>query len=207
MSLGMNKESLRPIPGAAGFSLLELLIAMSITLAVMVAASTLLATSLRIRTRENTRSDALAAAQRALNILSREIGNSGYGLADNGIIAADSNATSIRVRANLDNDTNLNDPDEDVRYVFQGSPNNVIVRFDNFVAAPGNLVVLANNITSLTFKYYDVNGSETTNYPSAERIRVDVSVDLPAGPEQPASVVHLQSDVALRNATNTLMEF
>lgn len=207
MSLGMNRESLKPTKGPAGFSLLELLIAMSITLAVMVAASTLLASSLRIRTRENTRSDALAAAQRALNILSREIGNSGYGLADNGIITADSGVNSIRVRANLDNDTTLAEPDEDVRYVYQGPPNNVIVRFDNYVAAPGNLVVLANNITNLTFKYYDAGGLETTNYNNAERIRMDVSVDLPAGPEQPASVVHLQSDVALRNGINTLKEF
>src|SRR5712691_11495605 len=89
----------------AGFSLLELTIAMGITLAVMAAATTLLATSLRTRSRENTRSDALASAQRALNIMSREIGNSGYGLTDNGIVTADSSANSIRVRANLNNDT------------------------------------------------------------------------------------------------------
>ncbi len=207
MNIGMNIESLNPTKRPTGFSLLELLIAMSITLAVMVAASTLLASSLRVRTRENTRSDALAAAQRALNILSREVGNSGYGLADNGIIAADSGVSSIRIRANLDNDATLSEPDEDVRYVYQGVPNNVIVRFDNFGASPGNLVVLATNITNLTFKYYDVNGIETTTYNNAERIRLDVSVDLPAGPEQPASVVHLQSDVALRNAKNTLGQF
>jgi prepilin-type N-terminal cleavage/methylation domain-containing protein len=203
----MNRKSLKPTTGSSGFSLLELLIAMSITLAVLVAASTLLVSSLRIRTRENTRSEALAATQRALNILSREIANSGYGLADNGIIAADSGVGSIRIRANLDNDTTLNEPDEDVRYVFQGVPNNVIVRFDNFVAPPGNVVVLANNITNLTFKYYDLNGAQTTDYTTVERIRMDVTVDLPAGPQQPASVVHLQSDIALRNAKNTLEQF
>jgi len=203
----MNREPLKLTKNSWGFSLLELLIAMTITLAVMVAASTLLASSLRIRSRENTRSEALAAAQRALNILSREIGNSGYGLADNGIIAADSGVSSLRIRANLNNNTTLNEADEDVRYVFQGAPNNVIVRFDNFVAPPANLVVLANNITNLTFRYFDVNGLETSDYSIAERVRMDVSVDLPAGPEQPASVVHLQSDIALRNANATLEKF
>ena len=69
-----------------GFSMLELMIAMTITLTVMVAASTLLASSLHTRMRENLRSDALAAAQRGLNSMSREIGNSGYGLTDNGKI-------------------------------------------------------------------------------------------------------------------------
>lgn len=201
-----NRECQIKATQQRGFSLLELLIGMTITLAVMAAASTLLATSLRTRTRENTRSDALAAAQRALNIMSREIGNSGYGLTDNGIITLDSGVNSIRVRANLDNDNSLGDPDEDVRYVFQLT-NRAIVRFDNFVAPPGNLVVLASNITDLQLKYYDANGIETANYNTAERITIDVSVDLPAAPEQPASIVHLQSDVALRNAPKTLEQF
>src|SRR6266545_6949155 len=103
----------------AGFSILELLIAMTITLAMMAAASTLLATSLHTRTRENLRSDALASAQRALNIMSREIGNAGYGLTDNGIVLADSTADSIRIRANLNNDASLAQTDEDVRFIFQ----------------------------------------------------------------------------------------
>ena len=60
---------------SGGFSLLELLIAMVITMALMTAASTLLANALRIRSRENQKSDALADTQRALNIMSREIAN------------------------------------------------------------------------------------------------------------------------------------
>ena len=178
---------------------------MAIMLVVMVGASTLLATSLRTRTRENLRSDALAAAQRALNIMSREIGNSGYGLTDNGIVLADSTAASIRVRANLNNDAGLDGIDEDVRFIFQAA-NNVIVRFDNSPSSNGNSVVLASNITSLTFTYLDADGGGATEA-TAEKIRINVSVNLPAGPEQPASVIGLVSEVALRNAPNTLQQF
>lgn len=188
----------------AGFSLLELLIAMTITLAAMVAASTLLASSLRTRTRENLRSDALAAAQRSLSIISREIGNSGYGLTDNGIIAADSSATSIRVRANLNNDSDLGDVDEDVRFVYQ-SANSEIVRYDNSTAA-GQRSVLETNITSLTITYLNTAGTAVA-VGSAERISIEVLVNLPAGPEQPAGVVRLISQVALRNAPTTLQQF
>ena len=189
----------------AGFSLLELLITMAIMLVVMVGASTLLATSLRTRTRENLRSDALAAAQRALNIMSREIGNSGYGLTDNGIVLADSTVASIRVRANLNNDAGLDGIDEDVRFIFQPA-NNAIVRFDNSPPPNGNSVVLASNITSLTFIYLNAAGGGATEA-TAEKIRINVSVNLPAGPEQPASVIGLVSEVALRNAPNTLQQF
>ena len=185
-----------------GFSLLELTIAMGICLAVMAAATTLLATSLRTRSRENTRSDALASAQRALNIMSREIGNSGYGLTDNGIVTADSAVPySIRVRANLNNDADVSDTDEDVRFVFQ-SANGSIVRVDNAVGS----VVLASNIKGLTITYLDMSGNGATAA-TAERVNIDVLVDLPAGLQQPHSVVHLVSDVALRNGPGTLQQF
>lgn len=189
--------------------MLELLIAMTITLAVMAAASTLLATSLRTRTRENARSDALAATQRALHLMSREIGNSGYGLTDNGIVLADSSSTSIRVRANINNNNTLADADEDVRYIYQAA-NQAIVRFDNFPSPTGSTVVLANRIDSLTLTYWDVNGVQITNpanYGLSERITIEVRVNLPAGPEQPATVIRLASDIALRNAPTTLQRF
>lgn len=200
-----NKRLQKNAATEAGFSILELLIAMIITLAVMVAASTLLATSLRTRTRENLRSNALASAQRALNIMSREVGNSGYGLTDNGIVVADSSNGSIRIRANLNNDTLLDQADEDVRFIFQ-SANKAIVRFDNAPVPNGSSVVLASNITGLTLTYLDATGGAATPT-TAERIRINLSVDLPAGPEQPGSVVGLVSDVALRNAPNTLQQF
>jgi prepilin-type N-terminal cleavage/methylation domain-containing protein len=206
----MNGQHLqRSTNSQSGFSLLELLIAMTITLAVMTAATTLLATSFRVNTQENTRSDALAATQRALNNLSREIGNTGYGLMDNGIVIADSSASSIRVRSNLNNNNTLAEADEDVRYVFQ-STNRAIVRFDNFPLPNGTAAVLATNINSMTLTYRDINGAAITNsadYGNAETVTIDIRVDLPAGPEQPASVVRLVSDVALRNAPNTLKRF
>lgn len=185
----------------SGFSILELIIAMTITLAVMAAASTLLAQSLRTRTRENLRSNALAAAQRAMNIMSREIGNSGYGLTDNGIVTADSGSQSIRFRANLNNNTDLNQVNEDLRFVYQPA-NRAIVRVDN----AGDSAVLATNITGLTIEYLTVTGA-TTAPATAERVRIDVRVDLPAGPGQPAGIVRLLSDVAIRNAPNTLQQF
>src|SRR4026209_149423 len=119
MSSSNNKNT------SGGFSLLELLIAMVITMALMTAASTLLANALRVRSRENQKSDALADTQRALNIMSREIANSGFNLTNNGLVPADSGLNSIRVRANLnkfdfsagvldDSRNNVQDEEEDI---------------------------------------------------------------------------------------------
>ena len=61
----------------AGFSLLELMVAMSLSLSVLGIGSVLLASSFNVRSREDRKSDAVADVQRALNIMTREISNSG----------------------------------------------------------------------------------------------------------------------------------
>ena len=195
-----------------GFSILELMIALTLTLIVMSAATTLLATSLRTRTRENKRSEALTDAQRALSMMSREIGNSGYGLDGNGIAAGDSGSASIRVRADLNNNLILAgadlEADEDVRYVFQ-SNNRTIVRYSPLPA--GNLpTVMAYDVTFMQLTYFDANGvaiTDSSQYKNAERVTVEIRVELPATGGIPASIVGLVSDVALRNAPNTLEQF
>jgi len=184
--------------------LLELLVAMMISLTVLTAATSLLTRSLGTRSRENLRSEALAATQRGLNIMSREIGNAGFGLNDNGIITPDSTATSIRVRADLNNNWALSERDEDVRYIYQ-SANQVIARFD--AAVGGAPVSLASGVSAMTLTYWDAANlviANPANYVNAERVTIDISVNLPAGTNQPASVVRMVSDVALRNSPSTL---
>lgn len=199
--------------GERGFSLLELFIALTVTLLIMAAATTLLATSLRTRTRENKRSEALADVERALSMMTREIGNTGYGLTTNGIATLDSSATSIRVRANLDNNSTLafsdSEADEDVRYVWQTN-NRTIVRFSPLPAPDGNTSVMAYDVTFMQLSYYDANGvviANSAQYDQAERVRIEIRIELPATMGTPASVVGLVSDVALRNAPATLEEF
>jgi prepilin-type N-terminal cleavage/methylation domain-containing protein len=142
-----------------GFSLMELLIAVSIVLVVMGVTSGLLSGSFNVRARENQRSDALADSQRALNIMTREIANSGFGLSDNGIVAADSGVDSIRVRANLNafdrKATSLlvNDRNEDVKYsLWSDNGASYIVRLD--IGTQNQTTVLANRVDSLKIRYY-----------------------------------------------------
>jgi Tfp pilus assembly protein PilW len=189
---------------AEGFSLFELLIAMTITLVLLGLSSALLASSFRFRTRENQRTEALADSQRGLNLMTREIANSGYGLTDNGIIASDSGLTSIRVRANLnasENETTSNtaaDRDEDIKFLlYTENGFSYIVRLDVNVAAQE--MVLANRVDALNLRYYpdkvyyttafcdianvvDASGnpvSEVTQKSDAKYVVISVCVTLP----------------------------
>jgi len=215
---------------SGGFSLLELLIAMVITMALMTAASTLLANALRIRSRENQKSDALADTQRALNIMSREIANAGFNMTGNGIVAADSSLNEIRVRANLnrydydplvtnDSRDNVQDAGEDITYFINTADNTMyLARHDKFGTGS---TVLANRIDGMNIHYFDqkvtytappggsdITGASATevNPVNAKYIVIAVSVTLDAigTPNQPGYQppysVLLCSDVALRNS-------
>ncbi|HSL53964.1 MAG TPA: prepilin-type N-terminal cleavage/methylation domain-containing protein [Pyrinomonadaceae bacterium] len=214
---------------SGGFSLLELLIAMVITMALMTAATTLLANALRVRSRENQKSDALADTQRALNIMSREIANSGFNMTGNGIVAADSGLNEIRVRSNLnryDYDVavtdasreNVQDAGEDITYFINAADNTMyLARHDRFGTGS---TVLANRIDGMNIHYFDQKvtyvappgGSDITGVSAAEVnpadakyivIAISVTLDAVGTPNtpgyQPPYSVLLCSDVTLRN--------
>lgn len=211
-----------------GFSLIELIIAMSITIVIATIASTLVAQSFRMRSREDVRSDAIADAQRALNIVSREIANSGFGLVDNGIVPGDTGPGSIRFRANLnaytvDADGNpvagsnsVEDRDEDIKYVMyndDAANRHYLVRYDAVLGSREGTTVLANRLDSFQLQYFDSANNEldVVTDPlasvSAWKVRITVGVILPAEGQpnspgyQPQSTINLVSDVVLRNAS------
>ncbi|HEX5832431.1 MAG TPA: prepilin-type N-terminal cleavage/methylation domain-containing protein [Pyrinomonadaceae bacterium] len=156
-----------------GFSMIELIIAMTVTLTILGVASTLLAAGFKIRSREDRKSDAIADVQRALNIMTREISNSGLKLpaglptiSANGVVAGDSDSESIRIVSNLNGmpdsangfseDNDVTDADEDIKflmYVDNDLAQRYIVRYEK--NGTNQTTVLANRIDSLIFRYYD----------------------------------------------------
>ncbi|HEV8588599.1 MAG TPA: prepilin-type N-terminal cleavage/methylation domain-containing protein [Pyrinomonadaceae bacterium] len=177
----------------AGFSLIELIIAMTITLVVLGIATTMLAQALNIRTRANENIDAMADAERALNIMSREISQAGFNLLDNGIVAADSvtdanGNSTIRIRANLNKfDTSASptarggigvqdeDSGEDVKYFIYPTQNTTLLaRYDAYADGGPASTVLANRLDAMHVHYfaqkvtYNTSGCDITGASLAE---------------------------------------
>lgn len=214
----------------AGFSLLELIISMVIMLILLGIVSTLLSRSLSVRARESQRTDALTSAQAALNVISREISNAGFGiytgttsgLASNGIEAADSNAQRIHFRANIDNVgprtvppgstvLSTNERGEDITY-FLDTATDSIVRYDPNGSPKTSVIV--NRISNVTFQYFDYVGTSSagvevttpTNATSRIRITVTVRLDPVSGQPNPLEVT-FTSDVTLRNSSYMLNQY
>ncbi len=190
----------------------------------------LLTRSLGVRARESQRTDALTAAQAALNVMSREISNSGFGLttsadariASNGIVIADSNAKRIHIRANIDNvgpmaaptgSTVLatNEPGEDITY-FYDSATDSIVRYGPNDSPTTSVVV--NRISDVEFEYFDyagtgpvgTGGPTPTNDTGRVRITVTVQLDPVYGQPNPSAIT-FRSDVTLRNSSYMLNQY
>ena len=218
--------------GAAGFSLVELIVAMGITLVLAGLASMLLAQSFNVRSRENRRAASLSSTQRALHLMSRQIANAGFGLnpnLTNGIVAANSDNTQIRVRADLDGnssviDTVNGDPEDVLFMVNADGGRNSLISFNTVTDTPS---VLADRIDRLRVRYFATRINYTPvndqNDPNSCDIQPDGGVaevtpdqaryvvlvlctDLPpvGSPNQPgfqpAKRMQLISDVVLRNS-------
>lgn len=219
----------------AGFSIIELMIAMTLMLMALGIISSLLAQAMSVRQRESRTADALTTAQAALSVMSREIANSGFGiyesnltqLANNGIVLADSSNTQIRIRANNLNaggipsapgptTLQLNEPGEDVMYFFDGATRS-IVRYDanGLGAGLGQTSVVVNKISNVEFEYWDYFGPNSApsgplTAPTANtgRVKIYVTVELDPVVGQPdnQSVV-FASEVTLRNNSYMLQQY
>lgn len=213
-----------------GFSLLEILVSMTIMLVLMGVVSMLFSRAMGVRSRESRKTDALTSAQAVLNVMSREIANSGFGLysdpvnriPNNGIVLADSNANRIRIRANITNmraytdptTPGTSDPGEDITYFLDGTTAS-IVRYDaNAVAPAPRSSIVVNRISSVTFSYVNYtagsSGTTTTSTPTATTGRVIITVvELlePVPGQQNPSTVTFTSDVILRNSNYMLQQY
>src|SRR5260370_19601988 len=160
---------------------------MAISIAIKAMGGRLLAQSLNIRTRANEKVDSLADAQRALNIISREIAEAGFNHTDNGIDPADSitdanGNSTIRIRSNLNKFNTAGNPwyagggvssgaqngislanedaGEDVKYfVYDAGNTNLLARYDVY---GGGSTVLANRLDSLHIHYFDQKATHST---------------------------------------------
>jgi prepilin-type N-terminal cleavage/methylation domain-containing protein len=215
-------STIRVADRQTGFSLIELLIAMTITLTILALAFYLLAQSLNRKSRAEDQAIALADARQSLSVISREISNSGFGLNSNGLVAADCTENKIRVRANLNalkKETTsdvVTDPDEDISFYLVSNPgggSSSLVRSDINQAESAIVATRIDNTDlnsdgkgdGLIFRYLDKAGTEV---PSSDAVSIEIAIRIKIPQEgepgtpgyQPEAIKQLTSLVVLRNS-------
>lgn len=186
--------------------MVELLVSMTISLIILGIAVATFSSALSSRSREASKTDAITSAQAALNILSREIGNSGFGLTYNGIVTADSNDKRIHIRSNFNNQNTLtSEAGEDIVFYYDSGSQSV-VRYDVNRQMTSGII---NRVSDVDFVYYNYSfsGAPTAGAPSENTglVNITLKVILPNIAGQPAGqTVTVRSDVTLRNSNYML---
>ena len=190
----------------AGFSIMELLVAMVVMIFITGAATSLLVSAFNVRGREDQRSEGTADARRALNIISREVASAGYQLPrgltyvapggnkfvpPNGLIPEDCDATSITFVTNTNAQGDFDPPggistappnyaiagaDEAIKFQFVQDGGNNFLVRKDLVT--GDSLVLANRIDGVQFDFLGSNGGVAPTISEARSINIRVWVTL-----------------------------
>ncbi len=197
-----------------GFSVIELIIAMVLTLVILGVAVATFSSALGSRSRESSKTDSITSAQAALNIMSREIGNSGYGLKnDNGLVLADCTNKKLHFRANNQNNNGtVTDQGEDIVFFWDAATQSV-VKYDAYNG--GSTSGIVNQISDVVFLYQNYSPdciptilAPCTASANTGKITVILTVNLPPVQGQPSGQTEtVKSDITLRNSPYHLGQY
>jgi prepilin-type N-terminal cleavage/methylation domain-containing protein len=167
------------LPARRGFTLVEMLVAMTLLSVVMGAMISVVVRVQRDYVRQRSRSDAMASLRSSELMLGRVFRTAGADpqrIGVVGIVAAPSGAGSVRVRADFNPaDGDVADPLEDVTFDLSGG--DMRVRWQ----AGGATTPLTRPVQSLAFEYFRRDGTQITtlaNADSARRVRITITAPI-----------------------------
>jgi type IV pilus assembly protein PilW len=169
----MNKFRAPYFTNTAGFTLIELMVSMAISLVVLAA----IAGTFTVQTRQNSAEEQIGQMQQnvrgALDLMIREIQMAGYkpaGGSFNGIET--STSTTLRIKLDLNSSgVETDDGTDDISYSFDSSTGLITRTLNN----TGSSATVADNITAFSFTYLDANGASTTTSTAVRRITINIT--------------------------------
>jgi len=169
--LSKNKES--------GFTLVELLIAMTIGLIILTALSSTFLMQRKIYDVQEQVAEMVQNARAAMDMMSREIRMGGYDPTDAGFDGITYDADQLQIQANIDDDEDIINADGS----YDDNENITYTYYDENSAYPyqikrktgnGNFVSFAENIEAFTFNYLDSSGNATATTSVIRQIMITI---------------------------------
>jgi type IV pilus assembly protein PilW len=153
----------------AGFTVIELLIAMAMTGIILAAIFTFsIAQGQFLSTREQV-TQMTQGARAALDMLTHEIGIAGYNPTKAALSGVTYHASQLQLQADLDGDGNTDDANENIIYTYDASTRQILRN-----AGDGN-EPLADHIQAFAFEYLDANGNPTTVSANIRQLRISIT--------------------------------
>jgi type IV pilus assembly protein PilW len=156
-----------------GFTLVELMVSMSIGMVILAAVTATFMSQTRIYNAQEQINEMQQNARGALDIITREVKMAGYKPNAGGFNGVTYSTTQLMIQADLDSDgaiSTSSTANEQIRYVFD-SANQRITR----AVGSGSAQVIAEHISAFTFSYLDTNGTTTTVTADIRQVSISIT--------------------------------
>lgn len=183
----MGVRILKSGRGNEGFTIVELLVSILVSMIVLAAVSAAFIVQDKSFAKQEQVIDAHENARAAIQLMMKELLMAGYdptGGASAGILLADSNTVRFTMDTNNsgNGDGDVADSNEDITYALDTAENQITRK----VGSSGTPQPIAENIEALAFSYFDRNGNQLTGVPLSNsdkakvtRISVEVTPKMP----------------------------
>lgn len=169
----MDNAKTTLMKNSGGFTLVELIVSMALSLAVLAA----IAGTFTVQTRQNSAEEQMAQMQQsvrgALDLMIREIQMAGYkpaGGSFNGVQT--STATTLRIKLDLDSSgVETDGATDDISYSYDSATGLLTRTLNN----GGSSATLADNITAFSFSYLDASGAATNTNTVVRRVTISIT--------------------------------
>ena|SRR5688572_23885064 len=156
-----------------GFTLVELMVSMSIGMMVLAAVTTTFMSQTRIYNAQEQINEMQQNARGVLDIISREVKMAGYNPSGGSFDGVTYGTTQLSVQADLDSSGTISTSttaNEQITYAYDG----VNKRISRAVGI-GGAEILADNISLFTFSYLDITGAATAVSANIRQVSIDIT--------------------------------
>jgi type IV pilus assembly protein PilW len=164
--LSKNKES--------GFTLVEMLIAMTIGLIILAALSSTFLMQRKTYDIQEQIVEMVQTARAAMDMITREIRMAGYDPTGAGFDGITYSTSQLQIRADLDGSGSTDGTNENIRYAYYDEHSSYPYQTKR-KTGNGNFQPFAENIQSFIFDYLDSSGSTTTATSDIRQIRITIT--------------------------------
>jgi len=161
-------------PKAAGFTLVEMMVAIAIGMIVIAS----VAGTFSAQTRQNKAEEEISQMHQnvrgALDLISRELMQAGYKAPGGSVTGVTYSATQLLLQADLDGNGTIDTGSSSLEYIVYAydSSNNRITRK---LGSGGTPEAVADNITQFDFAYKDAAGAATTTSASIRKVTITIT--------------------------------
>jgi len=159
---------------SAGFTLTEMMVAITIGMIVIASVTGTFTAQTRQNNAEEQISQLHQNVRGALDLITRDLMQAGYKAPGGSVTGVSYSTTQLLIQADLNANSTIDTSNTSLEYIVYAydSANKQITRQ---LGTSGTADVVADNITSFTFNYYDANGATTTSSSSIRKLTVSIN--------------------------------